>query len=678
MRDFVYKNRKKNEISFPLGGIGTGCVGLSGNGRLIDWEMMNMPNKGDLNGFSHFAVRVEKDGRTVDARIMNGPLPPPYGGSLHTPLESQFGTGPCRETMAGFPHFEDCEFTGEYPFATICFKDGTFPCGIKLTAFNPFIPMDDLNSSVPSAFFECEAHNPTNDSLECVFLFSVSNPAGIGGSAHHYTQGGGYGAIVLGQTAPDRESPGYGELTAATDASDVSYQEYWHRGHWYDELGVYWRDLTRPGRLTNRGYPEEVASQKPDTATLAAHLKLDAKQTRTARFVLSWYYPNFEKYWHRMDNACECGCGCGSAQAPKWKNHYAGIYKDSLEAAVYSLANWDRLHSQTKRFHDALFGSSLPPEVLDAVSANISILKSPTCLRLEDGSFYGFEGCLCDHGCCEGSCTHVWNYAYALPFLFPGLERSMRDLDFRHNMDEDGGMSFRLQLPPGSPKFAFRPCADGQFGGVIKLYRDWQISGDDEWMRSHWPSVKRNISYAWSERNPDNWDRGKTGVLTGRQHHTLDMELFGPNSWLTGFYLCALKAAAGMAKYLGEEETAEEYGEVFERGYKWVRENLFNGEYFFQKIDLKDKGTLAPYAEGEVIFGGDALGAYWSDEFGEMKYQMGDGCAIDQVVAQWHANIIGLGRIFGAAETKKALGSIYKTTSYAAWANARTRAGCSA
>jgi len=89
MRDFVYKNRKKNEISFPLGGIGTGCVGLSGNGRLIDWEMMNRPNKGGLNGFSHFAVRVEKDGQTMDARIMNSPLPPPKSGNC---LEIKYDT----------------------------------------------------------------------------------------------------------------------------------------------------------------------------------------------------------------------------------------------------------------------------------------------------------------------------------------------------------------------------------------------------------------------------------------------------------------------------------------------------------------------------------------------------------------------------------------------------------
>ena len=42
-----------------------------------------------------------------------------------------------------------------------------------------------------------------------------------------------------------------------------------------------------------------------------------------------------------------------------------------------------------------------------------------------------------------------------------------------------------------------------------------------------------------------------------------------------------------------------------------------------------------------------------------MKYQIGEGCAIDQVLAQWHANISGLGRVFSKEKTLKALQSIY-------------------
>ncbi len=301
-----------------------------------------------------------------------------------------------------------------------------------------------------------------------------------------------------------------------------------------------------------------------------------------------------------------------------------------------------------------------PGTALDAVSANISILKSPTVLRLEDGTFYGWEGCHPTAGCCEGSCTHVWNYQQALPFLFPNLERSMRDADYAYNLRPDGGMPFRLQLPIGSAPWEFRPCADGQFGGILKLYRDWKISGDSEWLRNLWSAAKKSLEFAWSPRNIDRWDPDKTGVLWGRQHHTLDMELFGPNSWLTGMYLAALKAGAEIAEHLGETESAAEYRQIFARGKAWADENLFNGEYYYQDIDLGDKSIVDAYADDLVIQGGSAQKAYWTEEHGEIKYQIGAGSSIDQVLGQWHASLYGLGEIFDPEKVKMASAAIFK------------------
>ena len=57
--DFIYQNEYQKEISFPLGGIGSGCVGLSGDGRLIDWELHSRPNKQSVNGFTHFAIKAQ-------------------------------------------------------------------------------------------------------------------------------------------------------------------------------------------------------------------------------------------------------------------------------------------------------------------------------------------------------------------------------------------------------------------------------------------------------------------------------------------------------------------------------------------------------------------------------------------------------------------------------------------
>ena len=43
----IYDKKKTSCISFPLGGIGSGSVGIAGNGALVDWEIFNAPANGN-------------------------------------------------------------------------------------------------------------------------------------------------------------------------------------------------------------------------------------------------------------------------------------------------------------------------------------------------------------------------------------------------------------------------------------------------------------------------------------------------------------------------------------------------------------------------------------------------------------------------------------------------------
>jgi len=648
MATFIYRNEKTKEISFPLGGIGSGSIGLSGNGRLIDWEIYNRPNKCSLNRYSHFLVKAEQDGKVVDTRVLNGDLQPPYMGQIGTKFHSGYGYGPAIETMAGVPHFERTEFIGEYPIAQINLEDKNFPGKITLTAFNPFIPLNDKDSSIPAAFFDIEFHNTTKNEITYTLCLSVANPFSEE-AVNTYHQQEDIKYIKLSSNKYSPEQTEFGDLTIATDAGTISYQEYWYRGTWFDSLGVFWKDINTYGKLKNRNYKD---AGKYDMASLAAHIQVNPMEKKHIRFIISWSFPNTYRYWEHSGESSEPD----SPRKKTWKNYYATVFKDSTESAVYSLKNFDVLYKDTLKFKNALFSSSLPSFALEAVSANLSTLKTATVLRLEDGSFYGWEGCQAYEGSCEGSCTHVWNYAYALPFLFPKLERSMRDLDYQYNMFDDGFMAFRLQLPLGTEPSRWMACVDGQMGGIIKAYRDWKISGNTEWLRSNWGTIKKSLEFAWAETNEFRWDPDKDGVIDGRQHHTLDMELYGPNSWLNGFYLAALKAAAEMAEYLGEQDKAEEYRNMFENGKKWTDRYLFNGEYYVQKIDLKDPSVLKTFDNGT----NQVYKNYWSEEHQEIKYQIGEGCSIDQVVAQWHANLCGLGEIFDKSQRLSALKAIYK------------------
>lgn len=651
-----YRGDKRNEISFPIGGIGSGCIGLGGDGRFREWEIFNRPNKNTLLGFSHLAIRAEADGRVVDARVLNTDLKAPFTGEVSSEIYRGFGHGPYRQTMAGIPHFEDGVFRAAYPLAELAFADRRFPGQITLSAFNPLIPLQEDDSSIPAGFFEITIANDQPRDLDYAVAFSLCSPFPQGSDRREVITEDGRTYLLITREDCAADSPDYGEMCIATDAAEKSFQQYWYRGAWYDNLAVFWKNFTTPGKLQDRVYTAPVPGanlSERDTSTLAAHIRVAAGETRRVRFLVSWYFPNCT--YHPDPNRRD------AQGRNQWRNYYAVLYPGAKAAAEDALRRWDALHADTLRFVRAFYDQTLPPVMLDAAGSNISILKSPTVLRLENGAFYGWEGVHSHEGSCEGSCTHVWNYAYALPFLFPRLERSMRSLHFQYDQDEAGGLRFRTQLPLGAPRWSFRPCCDGQFGDVIKVYREWKLSGDDAWLRSLWEGIKRGIAYAWSAENPDRWDHDRDGVLEGRQHHTLDMELFGPNSWLTSMYLAALKAAAEMAEHLGETELAAQYRELFAKGSKKVDATLFNGEYYEQAIDLTDKGILEKYADASrTIAGGDTLASYWNDEAKEIKYQFGQGCVADQVLGCWHSAMCGLGDILDPEHVSSALHAIYR------------------
>ena len=623
----IYAGSHLNEIRFPLGGIGTGSISIAGNGSLLDWEIFNRPDKGSFNGYSFFAIKAQyPSGRQV-CKVLQGD----WTKDLTGQFIKSYGFGANTTCMFGFPHFRNVTFDGQFPIATITFQDDDFPGAVILRAFNPMIPLDSKNSSIPCAFFEIEVESPV-DGVEYTVVFSVKNPLKetVNKSVHH----GQYTAVQMTNAKLGVDDPRYGDLTVAVDTPNGIYQEYGYRGQYRDMITSFWHDLVN-GTLKNRTYDTPGSE---DTCLVGASVVLEKGSYHAFRFALSWNIPNFEVYWDEERNG------------KSWENYYATVFENSIASAVYSLDNWDYLWTSTKAFSDSLQSCTLDPAVIDAVSANLSVLKTPTVLRLQDGTFYGWEGLEAQVGSCQGTCTHVWNYVYSLCFLFPDLEQSLRTSELRYSMDEAGCLQYRSRLPLEEGTYDLPPCLDGQMGTIIKIYRDWKISGDTQWLKDHWTDVKKLLEYAWSEENTNEWDRNKDGVLEGRQHHTLDVPLFGPSSWLESMYLTALKAAAEMAAFLGETDKQKEYLELFDKGYAWTKENLFNGEYFFHKIDVSDKTPIDRFDYPES----------WNEERGEVKYQIDEGCEIDQMLGQWHANICGLGDIFDRDQRHTALKSMMK------------------
>jgi non-lysosomal glucosylceramidase len=658
---FVYTGERRRYVAFPLGGIGTGSVSLTGSGRLIDWSIRNRPAIDQFNGYSHFAIKAEQEAKLLDARVLNGPYEGTPTGSPSARKFDGFGFGANRDSMTGVPHFDDVTFIGRFPVAELEFHHTTFPGQVRMTAFSPFIPHNDRDSSMPVALFAFSVENDTAAPIDYTIASTLGN-YGCDSGIHTFTRQDGLSIIHF--TSVDIGDPEQrGDLAIITDGEDVEHVDYHFRGQWFDSLSLYWREFARAGRLRERSYDEPRATrnmfQQPEHGTLAVRVRVAPGETQQVRFVIAWNYPLGSIYWFNREQP---GSPFFEGRAPTWKNYYATQWADSAASGTDAFKRWDTLETQTVGFRDSIFGSSLPSEIIDAVNGTLGILRSATVIRLEGGEIWGWEGQHIREGSCEGSCTHVWNYQQALASLFPALERTLRDTEFTYNQLPNGGLTFRQRLPLGSGFDIIGPCADGHFGAIVKAYRDWKNLGDDEWLKRYWPNIRRAMEYAWSRDNPDKWDPDKTGVLWGRQHHTLDMELFGPNSWLTTMYLAALTAASSMAEAMNDPAFAKECRDLATKGGAYVDRQLFNGRYYAQELDLSDRSVLTRFDQGRKagVLSDPFMEAYWSDEYGQINYQIGAGCLTDQILGQWHADIAGLGDLLAPHNVRTALQTVFR------------------
>ncbi len=652
-------------IALPLGGIGTGTVSLGGRGDLRDWEIVNRPAKGFTPtaggvggvGGPFFALRAASPDGAAVVRCLEGPLD----------LADYEGPSGARLPNHGLPRFRECTFAAAYPFGQLLLRDPAMPLEARIEAFNPFIPADADRSGLPIAVLRFVLTNPTGQPVAASLVGSLPNFIGADGSAagskdapgpkgnrNVFRTGEGLCGLFLISDGlpPSAEQWGSIALTALTE-EDVTYRTDWLKPHWGTSLLDFWDDFAADGRLDRR----PASGSAMPIASLAVSLTVPPHATQQVTFVLAWYFPNRMTWTPKQGDpaeSCACQGACGDPNLIG--NYYATQFRDAWDVVERVAPSLPALEAETVAFVSAFCESDLPAVVKEAALFNLCILRSQTCFRTPDGRFYGWEGCNDGQGCCHGSCTHVWNYEQATPFLFGDLARRMREVEFGHATDDAGRMSFRVNLPLARGQEFGMAAADGQMGCLMKLYRDWQLAGDDAMLRALWPKARKALEFCWI---PGGWDADRDGVMEGCQHNTMDVEYYGPNPQMEGWYLGALRAAEEMARYLGQADFAATCRDLFERGRAWTDAHLFNGEYY--EHEIRPPAVIAS-GVGEaipVVAPGLRVGMGATD-LSRPDYQLGAGCLVDQLVGQFMAHVCDLGYLHDPDHVAATLASIVK------------------
>jgi len=623
----TYRGEALRCVAMPLGGIGTGTVSLGGRGNLRDWEIVNRPAKGFTPPHTFFALWAREPGREPQARAIEAAILPPY--------EGEWG---CTEPNHGLPRFRRGVFHAAYPLAQVVLTDPGVPVGVRLEAFNPLVPADPDSSGIPVAVLRFVLRNQTSRPVRASVCGSLGNFIGTDGTEgrprgniNEFRPGRGVRGIFMRSDGVPTHDPCFGTMAlVALGRPRVSFRTAWAGLSWGDDLLDFWDDFLADGRLEER----KGGGDMP-VASLAVALTIPPGTERTATFLLTWHFPNRTTWTPRS-----------GAPPEVVGNYYATDYSDAWDVAERTAARLPRLERETVGFVRTFCGSDLPRAVKEAALYNLTALRCQTSFRTADGRFFGWEGCCDRRGCCHGSCTHVWNYEQATAFLFGSLARSMREVEFLHATDERGLMSFRVALPLSRAREQGRAAADGQMGCLMKLYREWQLSGDDDFLRTMWPKARRTLEFAWI---PGGWDADRDGVMEGCQHNTMDVEYYGPNPQMGTWYLGALRAAEEMARYLGQDDFAAHCRRLFENGSRWLDEHLFNGDYYEHQV----RPATGPIADGLRVGMGSA-------DVAKPDFQLGAGCLVDQLVGQFMAHVCGLGHLLRPAHVRRTLRSILR------------------
>lgn len=433
-----------------------------------------------------------------------------------------------------------------------------------------------------------------------------------------------------------KTAPAFGTMVLAVAGDRRGWQITTLAQH--DDVQAMWKDFEDDG-MFGKVSAETAPAREGQTCfgAVSAKIALKPNERRSVTFVLAWHFPNryrTERYGWAPPYEYRYRLG----------NRYNTWFRDARDVIRSFITNHERLYRETETFADALWDNSLPHAVKDAVASNLAILRSGVLMWLEDGNFYGFEGA---DSCCPLNCTHVYNYAQSIAFVFPELEQTMRFVEWKvQQYPEKGYIPHRVIVPLDLPRLwergiggPYNPALDGTLGAVLKTYREFRLSGDVKWLEDIFPHVAKLMQHIFEQFDPDG-----DGVIDGEQPNTYDIHTFGSNTFIGTLYLAALRALEQMILALPSQMRTlhsallDECRKRFELGRKGYVERCWNGEYFVNAYD-------APNVSPDVY---------------EQNNCWGIGCHSDQLLGQWWAFVLDLGYLLPEEMVKTALWSIFR------------------
>ena len=356
-----------------------------------------------------FAINVQYADTSV-TKLMEGPL----DNSVYE------GTTGSNYPNHGLPRFAKAMFETSYPFGRSNLTDPDMPVDVSVTGFNPLVPGDVNNSSIPMAVLTYSVTNKTARPISVSLCGNIKNFIGYDGlkgksidNKNEFREGEMFKGIFFDSKGVDTKTEQWGTMALVyLGDGEVSYRTSWKAYRWGSATLDFWDDFGADGILENRPNIDE----DDPMASLAAKSRLAPKETKAFRFLITWHFPNRQDWDDEAKNALG--------------NYYCTRYSDAWDVIKKTVPSLNELESRTARFVQAFVTSDFPTVVKEAALFNLGNLRTQLAFRTKEGHLLGWEGLFEHSGAGSGSCTHVWNYEQTTAFLFGELAKTMRDVEF--------------------------------------------------------------------------------------------------------------------------------------------------------------------------------------------------------------------------------------------------------
>ncbi|NMC06624.1 MAG: hypothetical protein GYA24_15510 [Candidatus Lokiarchaeota archaeon] len=663
----------------PLGGIGTGSVEIRPDGYFHEWQIFNLgiwapnqPGRGakkqppmDPAGLA-FYLRVKDEERGVITRRLG----------MRADQHDLY-------SLAWLKSVQGINFDGKYPVAKLAYLDESLPIDISCRMLSPFIPHDSRASGTPGFYAIFTVTNKSSKPVDVSLMGVLANPIAVDLKdrklVNTMSKDGDATILTMRTTAAKGFAATHGSMAFSVSGGEASWiaadfddyfkdfrvgNENTHISafHQWRLAGKLWNlgdGVKNPARLakffpkgktekekrrliealSKHAFARDLMERYAETGidiskaseanldkilmqftefflkqfifsktkpswghgALASTCTVKPGETKDITFILSWHFPNHY--------SSKTGENIGHA--------YSNWFTDAEAVNKHLVENQASLVSKTQAVSNALFDTSLPPNLADAWAAQLTTI--PKCTWwVKNGDFGVWEGL----GCCGFHTTDItYQGSFNLLALFPDLQLRQMLMGARFQR-EDGRIPHFFVPDLSHVDHGFdRVDMNQQF--VMLVCRDYLWTGDMKYLKEAWPHIVRAMD------NTQLLDGDGDGLPDhDTRRNTYDgWNFFGTPSYIASLWLGALRAAARMARDIGDKANAAKWDALLAKAAPAFVDKLWNGEYFNLWIDKDRKDEM---------------------------------CMTDQLSGEWFTRIIGLGNSIPADRVKAALAAVFK------------------